>query len=535
MKKTNYFILLILIFVAFPLVSRGNVTLNALFSDHMVVQRETKIPVWGWANPDEKISIKASWGAEAETVAGIDSTWQIKLKTPKAGGPYQINIEGENTIVLEDVLSGEVWLCGGQSNMDHHLSTYTKDAREPQYQPLVDYIREEIKTADDPRLRTMVVPHRTSIHEKKLNFDATWQSVNPEKTGNFSATGYFFAKELRRKLNIPIGIIECARGATRVQPWISEATYMSDEEMKAYFLEEQSKTNKKLAVMNAPNYIDTTYQQALKVWKNKGKTGRKPRPIPHPEQDITIPGTYYNGMVAAIVPYSIKGIIWYQGESNTQYKTDSYEKYFSMLISSWRKDWKQGDFPFYWAQLSAFRESNEDPLEENGWASINDQQRRTLKLPKTGMAVTYDIGEAKDIHPHNKMDVGKRLSLWALKNEYGFKDTVYSGPLFKNYKIKNGKIEIIFDQVGAGLMVGEKVLLKETKQDSTTLKRFQIAAEDGQWKWANAVIISKNKISVSHPDIPNPTIVRYAWSENPEGANLYNKEGLPAAVFSTEL
>jgi len=536
LNNMKYRLLTFQILILFILTQTGlaDVRLNALFTDKMVMQRETKIPVWGWADPMEKITIEASWGAKAETITNMDSTWSVKIKTPKAGGPFQITVSGKNTIVVDDVLSGEVWLCGGQSNMDHHLSTYIADAREPQYQPLVEHIRSEIKNTHDPLLRTLVIPHMTSIDKKITNFEAEWLSVNPEQTGKFSATGYFFAKELREKLDIPIGLVECARGATRIQPWLSEKTYMSDEKTKAYYLEEHEKAKEKMAIMNAEGYVDIKYQRALKKWKEDGKKGWKPRPTPHPTKDITIPATYHNGMVYSIIPYAIKGVIWYQGESNSGYMTDLYEEYFTTLINSWRTEWNQGDFPFYWAQLSAYQQPNENPQEDCGWASVNDHQRRTLKVKNTGMAVTYDIGEAEDIHPHNKMDVGKRLSLWALKNEYNFKKIICSGPIYKSHKIKDGKIEIKFSDIGSGLMVGKKILLEDTVPVDEPLKRFQIAGKDRKWKWANAEIISKNKIIVSHPDIPEPIVVRYAWSKNPEGANLYNKEGLPASVFTTE-
>ena len=512
----------------------ANIVLNALFADHMVVQRETEILVWGWADPEEEIVIKASWGATAITVANIDSTWSVKLKTPEAGGPFTISFLGKNAIVLNDVLSGEVWLCGGQSNMDHHLATYTDSAREPQYQPLVDEIINEINRANDNLLRTMVVPHKTSMNGKIKNFEADWISVNPQNTGRFSAAGYYFAKELRKKLNVPVGLVECARGATRIQPWISEETYLKDNEMKIYFQDEMEKARAKATIMDAEDFIDTTYQRQIEEWKNSGKEKRKPRPEPNPNDDIRIPANFYNGMVASVTGYTIKGCIWYQGESNSGYMTDSYEKYFTTLINSWRKEWEQGDFPFYWAQLSAWQRPNLEPLENCGWASVNNQQRRTLKVVNTGMAVTYDIGEAKDIHPHNKMDVGNRLALLALKNDYGFTNIVCSGPLYKSHKIRNGTVEITFSHVGSGLMVGKKVLNNPTVGDTVPLKRFQILGEDGKWIWANAKIVGKDKVIVHHPNIKNPEIVRYAWSRNPEGANLYNKEGLPASVFSTE-
>ena len=304
--------------------------------------------------------------------------------------------------------------------------------------------------------------------------------------------------------------------------------------MEAYFDEEMQKAREKIAVMEGKGYKDKAYKIKFKAWKKNGKQGSKPRPETHPNDDIGIPANFYNGMVASIVGYSLKGCIWYQGESNSGYMTDSYEAYFTTLINSWRADWGQGAFPFYWAQLSAYNQANDEPLDSDGWASVNDQQRRTLKVANTGMAVTYDIGEAEDIHPHNKMDVGKRLALWALKNDYSFDNFVCSGPLYKSHTIIDGKVEIIFDHVGSGLMVGKKILNNPTVVSDTSLNRFQIAGKEGKWKWAKAEITSENKIIVWHADISEPTVVRYAWSINPAGANLYNKEGLPASVFSTE-
>jgi len=242
----------------------------------------------------------------------------------------------------------------------------------------------------------------------------------------------------------------------------------------------------------------------------------------------------YNGMLSAVVPYAIKGAIWYQGESNAGYMTEHYEDYFSAMIRSWRKEWGRGDFPFYWAQLANFRDPNADPLEEDGWASICDQQRRTLKLPNTGMAVLIDIGEAKDIHPRNKPDVGKRLALWALAKDYGIDVPAYSGPLYKISEVKGSKILLRFSQVGSGLMVGSKNLMDDAVEIDEPLKRFQICGKNRAWQWADAMIVSKDTIEVSHPEIAEPVVVRYAWSSNPEGANLYNKEGLPASLFTTE-
>jgi sialate O-acetylesterase len=248
-------------------------------------------------------------------------------------------------------------------------------------------------------------------------------------------------------------------------------------------------------------------------------------------------------MVSPVVPYAIKGAIWYQGESNTQTNTLKYERNFRLMISAWRTHWNQGDFPFYFAQLANFKRPVSEPVDYDGWASIRDQQRRTLGLKNTGMAVLSDIGEARDIHPHNKMDVGKRLALWALKNDYpstmlkaGKKagDLVCSGPLYKNHEIKDGKVVITFDSVGSGLMAGVKEGIADTQEIGTPLKHFQICGKDRKWKWAEAVITGKDTVTVSHQAVQEPVVVRYAWAQNPEGANLYNKEGLPASIFTTE-
>ena len=252
--------------------------------------------------------------------------------------------------------------------------------------------------------------------------------------------------------------------------------------------------------------------------------------------------TLFNAMVNPVIPYAIRGTIWYQGESNRDYNTLQYERHFSAMINSWRKQWGQGDFPFYFAQLANYqgrsRASYEPPamkpVEYDGWPSICDQQRRTLGLKNTGMAVLSDIGEAADVHPHNKMDVGKRLALWALKHDYKKDIPVCSGPLYKSHEIKDDQVIISFDHAGSGLMSGSKVGMEATQETKAALKYFQICGEDRQWQWANVEITGKDTLAVSHPDLANPTVVRYAWSTNAKSANLYNKEGLPASIFTTE-
>ena len=527
-----YHKLIIALIFVLPRTVLADVSLNALFTDHMVIQRETKIPIWGWADPFEKVEVEGSWGKCATVVAGADGTWKTKLKTPKAGGPFQITITGKNKIVINDVLSGEVWLCTGQSNMDFAMEKFVRDAREPQYQPLVEYIRKEIANANDDQLRHIEVLQNTSLYEKQTKFDGQWISAKEEDVKKITATGYFFAKELRKRLNVPIGLVECSWGGTRVEPWISEESYLADENLKAFFEGDRKESKALIEIMDAEGYVDVDYERAMKVWKDKGEKGRKPRPTTHPKKNMQLPATLHNGMLNAVVPYAIKGAIWYQGESNAVYMPNEYEDRFTAMINGWRSEWGQGNFSFYWTQLAACKRGNDEA--DKGWATVNDQLRRTLKLPNTGMTVLYDVGEAKDIHPHNKMDAGKRLALWALEKDYNKKVSAVSGPLYKSYKVKGNKMQIKFKEIGSGLMTGHKHLLDETVSVSEPLKWFEIVGSDGVWKTAEAKIVSKNKIEVWNASVSNPKNVRYAWSGTPDGANLYNKEGLPAAVFSTE-
>ncbi|AWV97661.1 sialate O-acetylesterase [Arcticibacterium luteifluviistationis] len=513
MKKHLQLVLLVLFL--YPQFVFADVKLNALFTDHMVIQRETKIPIWGWADAGEKVTVKGSWGKKASTVADKNGAWKLTLKTPKAGGPYQITVSGKNKILIDDVLSGEVWLCTGQSNMDFALEKFLNNAKDPKHQPLVEYVRNEVAQANDNQIRHIEVLQNTSVYEKQTDFSGKWVSAKGEDVKKISATGYFFAKELRQHLNVPIGLVECSWGGTRIQPWISEEAFLADQNLREYFLASRKET-----------------ENSIENWESQAKPTGNKKPKVHPLKDMQVPATLYNGMLNAVIPYGIKGAIWYQGESNAVNMPNDYETMFTTMINSWRADWNQGDFPFYWAQLAACKRGNDKA--DKGWATVNDKLRRTLKLPNTGMAVLYDIGEPRDIHPHNKMDAGKRLALWALQQDYNIKVAAVSGPLYKTKTIDGNKIEIEFTEVGAGLMVGYKNLMDPAIPVNEPLKWFEIAGVDGVWKSAEAKINAFNKIEVWNVSVLKPINVRYAWSGNPEGANLYNKEGLPAAVFSTE-
>ena len=256
-----------------------------------------------------------------------------------------------------------------------------------------------------------------------------------------------------------------------------------------------------------------------------------------PALSTSIPGTLYNAMIHPVVPYGIKGAIWYQGESNRKNNSDKYARHIDALITGWRKAWGQDDFPLYYCQLAGYKEPVEGPevlTDYEGWVVVCDQMRRALSVKNTGMAVLNDIGEANDIHPRNKVDAGKRLAYWALAKDYGRTEIDYSGPLYESHEIKNGKIVVTFDKVSEGLMAGKKILLDPVIKLDVPLDGFHIQDQKGKWYWAKANIISKNQVEIYHPDIEDPKAARYAWAVNPVRANLYNKAGLPTSVFTTE-
>ena len=508
--------------VAAPLTSMAEIQPAAIFTNNMVIQRDTQAPVWGTADAGEKVEVTASWGATASATTDSSGKWTVNLKTPAAGGPHTITLKGNNTIEIGNVLAGEVWFCSGQSNMDFYLKQLTKSNPKrtaPEEQPAVDYINNEVMTAADDQLRQFEVKKSTSPFEPLETLSGNWIPSSPKTNEGFSATAYFFARELRKQLNVPVGIIKCAWGGTRVEPWIPADAYQQDKDMAAYIEQEHSSLKKAIAAWDP----------------NKANKGNKRRANQSPITNQQAPTTLFNGMVNPVIPYAIKGAIWYQGESNTGHNATQYTKHFQAMITSWRKHWAQGDFPFYFAQLASFRPVATEPLERDAWASICDQQRRTLSLKNTGMAVLNDIGEAKDIHPHNKIDVGIRLALWALKNDYAKDIPACSGPLYKSHQIKEGKVIINFEHTGSGLMAGSKTGMQPTVATNAPLKGFQICGADRKWQWAEATITGANTVTVSHKDITAPTVVRYAWAANPGKVNLYNKQGLPTSIFTTEV
>lgn len=518
--------------------------LNPLFSEGAILQRQQPVPVWGWADKGALVEVSCN-GHKVTSKTGQDGAWKVVFPAMEASTQGQVLevTSGEEKLLVQDILIGEVWLCSGQSNMDFILGRLTGDAKEAIHQPLVEYIKKEIVTAEDPYLRQISVKRTASPLRQQSSFtiegDASWISVSPENNKSFSATAYFFAKELREQLKVPVGLVKSAYGGTPLESWIPMIGYQTSTKLQ----EDYSKTlaeAKKQHEEYSPEVARKKYDDQVKIWETKKEKAaienvafkeRRPGLLRDPLQSHKLPSTLFNGMIAPLAPYSIKGVIWYQGESNSnELLAKGYGERFAILINEWRKVWGQERLDFYWCQLANIGLPPSQPLDSNPWASVCYQQFLTLRLPNTGMAVLNDIGEAKDIHPHNKMDAGKRLSYWALNRSYGRQDIIPSGPLYQSHVFAGAKVIITFDQVGSGLMVGRKFLMEATVETDVRLRSFQIKGADGKWKWADAEIISKDQVVVSHPDISDPVEVRYAWSRNPN-ANLYNQEGFPASLF----
>lgn len=454
----------------------ADVTLPGVISDNMVLQRDMEVKIWGRADQNESVIVRIN-NQEKKIVAGSEGTWQVKLDAMAYGGPFEMTIEGKNTIVLKNILIGDVWICSGQSNMEWRVQNS-------------NYAQEEIAAANFPEIRLFDVKHRMAAEPKDNLADEKWQICSPKTISAFSAVGYFFGQELYKNLNIPIGLISTNWGGTVSETWTSAGT-----------ISEFSEFDEKMKKLKSIN-IDKMPEQA-QIGPN------------------SFPTLLYNGMVYPLLSYAIKGAIWYQGESNAG-RAFQYRKLFPAMITDWRKSWGQGDFPFFFVQLANFRQPVAKP-EESTWAELREAQNMALQLPNTGVAVIIDIGEAEDIHPTNKQDVGYRLALAARKIAYG-QDLVYSGPIYKSMQIEEDKIRIKFSNTGSGLIV---------KDPYGYLKGFSISGNDHKFVWAKA-FQDGNDIIVYSDKMTKPVAVRYGWADNPHDVNLYNREGLPASPFRTD-
>lgn len=624
--------------------TNGQVRLPRLVSDGMVLQRDTKVKIWGWAAAGETVSIDFN-AKTYHTVAGTDGKWQVLLAPTKAGGPYNMQISATNQIVLKNILAGDVWICSGQSNMELPM-----DRVKEKYAAVIEQ-------SANPFIRQFNVGMRYSFQSPLDDFlQGQWESANPQTVLNFSAAGYFFAKTLYEKYHIPIGLVKVSVGGSPVEAWLSEEALrffpahlvVATQYKNNHYVDSIRKSDNAVSnawysriwqqdkglqenpkwfeinhhpdgwpTMQVPGYWDdqglkntngvvwfrkdisvpasmtgtparlllgnvvdrdsvyingkfvgtTGYQYpprkyvidtgilkegentiVVRVINSAGKGGfyrDKPYQLIAGNHVIDIKGEWqyqlgvaanplpsattfqyqplglFNGMIAPLLHTTIKGVIWYQGESNTA-RPKEYRPLFTALIKDWRQKWGQGDFPFLYVQLANYLPAKPQPAESN-WAELREAQLKTLAVPNTGMAVITDIGEWNDIHPLNKEDVGKRLALAADHIAYGNRKIVFSGPIYQSMKKEGNKIILSFMHTGSGLIA---------KGDSG-LEGFAIAGNDKKFVWAKA-IIAGNKIIVWNDIIVSPVAVRYAWADNPEGANLYNKEGLPASSFRTD-
>lgn len=480
------------------------VALASPFTDHAVLQRGQPIPVWGTADAGEKVTV--TFDGQTKTIdTGADGKWLIKLDAHIAGGPYDLTIAGTNTIKLTDILVGEVWVCSGQSNMEWVVKNSTNaDAEIAAAKfPLIRHYKVEKKTSDVPL----------------TSCKGAWTVCSPETAGGYTAVGYYFGRKLHQELNVPVGLLHTSWGGTPAEAWTSKpaltgaATFSGvfaawDKQMEGY-----------------PAQLEK-YKQTLAKWEAEAaaaKTAGKPAPTkprgPNGPDSPHKPASLYNGMLTPLAPYGIKGAIWYQGESNAGRAKD-YRELMALMIGDWRTTFGQGDFPFYIVQLANYMERKPEPT-DTGWALLREAQYLvTTTVKNTGIAVAIDIGEAKDIHPKNKQDVGLRLALNALAKDYG-KQIPYSGPVYKEMKVDGTNAVLSFDHLGGGLTVtGDK------------LTGFAIAGEDKKYVWADAKIVG-DTVVVSAAGVTKPTAVRYAWADNPE-CSLSNKAGLPAVPFRTD-
>jgi sialate O-acetylesterase len=536
---------------------RADVKMPAIFSDHMVLQQDGNIPVWGWADPGEAVAVTLG-DDTAKTTADGGGKWSVSLEPVKTTArPQTLTIQGKNTLTINDVLVGDVWVCSGQSNMEFDLGGEYKGRKS--FGGASD-VATALPAANDPQMRLFLVTHKIAL-DPQTDVVGKWQVCTPDSAAFFSAVGYFFGRELRHTLNRPIGLIGTYWGGTPAQSWTSLSGLQQDPPFTNYVSHYQqiqagyakakdaypaavAAYKAKLADWNAK--VGPVYNLQLKQWADDAKkaadAGQPPPPRPVPSEPMPKPPTgpdggpgtptvLFNGMIAPIIPYGIKGAIWYQGEANAG-NGPEYATLFPRMISDWRSRWNEGDFPFLYVQLAAFMKAQAAPS-EGGWALLREAQLKTLAVPNTGMAVAIDIGNGADIHPKDKHDVGLRLALAAKHVAYG-QDLVYSGPIYDSMKVEGNKVRLSFKDTGTGLKMGTPPWTASgiPAPAPTELTGFAIAGADRKWVWARAEI-DGNDVVVSSDQVGSPVAVRYGWANNPP-CNLYNNEGLPASPFRTD-
>ncbi len=507
MKKSAF---LAAVWLLLALAARAELKMPAVFGDYMVLQQKQANPVWGWDDPGTKVTVTFA-GQTYTATAGADGRWQVKLAAAPANKTGQVLAvaTAKQKREFKDVLIGEVWMCSGQSNMQWSLGqTYTGDL--------------EGASARRSHLRIISVP-QVGTQELKNDFKGQWEIANPDNVKGFSAIGYLYGRYLHDILDVPVGLIDNAWGGSAAEAWIRRETIEKDPR----FATLMANTRKREAdVQTEKSKADFAAAQAKwKVNAEKAKAEKKAAPAAPVAPTAWLtgnarPGNIFAGVVYPTLGYGIRGVIWYQGESNAG-RAYEHGELFPFLIEQWRKEQGQGDFPFYWVQLADYRAEKPEPGESD-WAELRESQTKTLRLPKTGQAVIIDVGEGRDIHPRNKYDVASRLVRWALVQDYGLKFP-YRSPEYKSVAFDGAKAVVTLDTFGGTLRAF----------DVTEARGFAVCGADRVWHWATGRIVGMNQVEVTSDKVAAPVAVRYAWADNPV-CNLYTTDGLPVTPFRTD-
>jgi sialate O-acetylesterase len=486
----------------------ADVKLPALISDNMVLQQGRQMAIWGTADAGEQVTVSLG-EQEASATADSNGQWKVELGPLKQGGPLEMTVAGKNTLTIHNVLVGEVWVASGQSNMEFALWNQGVFGGAKDFE-------KEVAAANYPLLRLFIVK-RAVAGKPQSDVIGQWVVTSPETAGNFSAVGYFFGRDLHRAMKFPVGMIASSWGGTEAEAWTSDEALEADPDLKVVADSWRQRIAEFPHILEQYGQSLTEWEKAAEETEGNGKvalampaTPQDPRSHPHRDAGL------WNGMIAPLTPYTIAGAIWYQGESNADFAYQ-YRKVFPTMIQQWRSSWGEGDFPFLFVQLANFISPGKFP---DAWAVLRESQEKTLALPKTGMAVTIDIGESHDIHPKNKQEVGRRLALAAEGIAYGRK-VEYMGPTFKSLVADKGTLRLRFTHVAGGWVVRGQSLLG-----------FEIAGQDQQFLPADATVAG-NEVVLTSSHVPKPVAARYAWANDPK-CNLYNKVGLPAPPFRTD-
>ena len=472
-----------------------------LFTDHAVLLSGAVVPVWGTADVGESVAVTVD-GVSASGKAGADGRWMVRLKKLKAGGPFEMTIAGTNTVVVKDVLVGEVWLGSGQSNMVFNVSK----KGHPPYGLLNE--EQEIAAANYPQIRMFMGTPTKSLEPQK-EIEGRWVVCSPETVGDFSAVGYLFARDLQRELKVPVGIVLEAYGASTAESWLPREAVAGDPRLKPMLDKFDARESYFKAHPGASDEGAPPAPQTLNARPGK------PGPLRDPVQDQHQPTVLFNGMIAPVLPYAIRGVLWYQGESIVG-GADGLRLYphtMETLVKEWRVQWGDKDLPFYFVQLAALKNVSNN-------AAVREAQAQLLSVPKTGMAVTIDIGDPDNVHPKDKEPLGERLTALAMANVYG-KKVESSGPVYLSMKVEGGTVRVRFSHA-EGL-----------RAEGGELKWFQVAGADEKFVDAEARV-EGDTVVVRSAEVGVPVAVRYAWDDYPAGANLYNSAGFPAAPFRTD-